>query len=78
MQGQIWRDLTLYLQDLQSDLCECQRLSRSDVVDYSQLTKLRVTFAATNTQRAHTALTYEDEHAILLSMCKEDDVQLLV
>ena len=50
----------------------------SDVVDYSQLTKLRVTFAATNTQRAHAALTYEDEHANLLSMCKEDDVQLLV
>ena len=67
-----------FLQDLQSDLCECQRLSRSNVVDYSPLTKLRVTFAATNTKCVHTELTKEGEHANFLSMCKEDDVQLLV
>ena len=63
---------------MQSDLSECQRLTRSNVVDYSPLTKLRVTFVATNTKWVHTTLTKEDQHAIFLSMCKEDDVQLLV
>ena len=67
-----------FLQDLQSNLCECQRLSCSDVVDYAVLTKLGKTFAATNTPRAHAALTKEDEHVNLFSMHWEGGMQLLV
>ena len=68
IRGQIWRDLILFLQDLQSNLCECQRLSRGDVVDYASLTELSEPFAATNTPRAHTTLTKEDEHVNLFCM----------
>ena len=67
-----------FLQDLQSNLCECQRLSRSDVVDYAPLTKLSETFAATNTLRAHTTLTKEDDRINLFRMHWEGSVQLLV
>ena len=67
-----------FLQDLQSNLCECQRLSCSDVVDYAVLTKLGNTFAATNTPRAHAALTKEYEHVNLFSMHWEGGMQLLV
>ena len=67
-----------FLQDLQSNLCECQRLSRSDVVDYAPLTELSETVAATNTLRAHTTLTKEDERVNLFRMHWEGSVQLLV
>ena len=77
IRGQIWRDLILFLQDLQSNLCECQRLSRGDVVDYAPLTKLNEPFAATNTPRAHTTLTKEDEHVNLFCMHWEGSVHLL-
>ena len=77
IQGQIWRDLILFLKDLQSNLCECQRLSRGDVVDYAPLTELNEPFVATNTPRAHTTLTKEDEHVNLFCMHWEGSVHLL-